>query len=214
MSTTSTRSAAAVRPRVVSRADEDGDEPEGTTPPLIAEGDSSSDDDLPFDPDAFDCELDELDLSDCEVPRRGGGVSTPFVGCTAWFLPEVPMGLQGAGLRFSGGAETEDATLMADGFEDLAAALSEILVGYDIRRSSGEPYPQPYRNPEALRAIPTPLFLGLLQFATQGEASWGKGDASSDSGGTSSTGTRLHRPKTAARKPSRLGRRQGRNSQW
>lgn len=208
--TSPTKPRPATRPRIV----EGDEEPDVASFEDAAADRDTADEGLPFDPDAFDCELDELDLSDCEVPRRGGGVSTPFVGCTAWFLPEVPMGLQGAGLRFSGGAETEDATLMADGFEDLAAALSEILVGYDIRRSSGEPYPQPYRNPEALRAIPTPLFLGLLQFATQGEASWGKGDASSDSGGTYSTGTRLHRPKTAARKPSRLGRRQGRNSQW
>lgn len=213
MSTTSTTSKPrpAARPRIVESDDEQGD-----AASFNGAGDATraSDDDLPFDPDAFDCELDELDLSDCEVPRRGGGVNTPFAGCTAWFLPEVPMGLQEAGLRFSGGAENEDATLMADGFEGLAAALAEIVVGYDIRRSNGEPYPQPYQNPEALRAIPSELFYGLLQFATQGEAAWGKGDGSSGSDGTSSTGTKLHRPKTAARKPSRLGRRQGRNSQW
>lgn len=74
-------------------------------------------------------------------------------------------------------------------FTRICEFMAERIVGWDITDVRGKPYAQPYQNAEAIGAIPSPLFVHLVQ-AVKGDEPEGKDEAAapgSPAGSSTST---------------------------
>lgn len=153
--------------------------------------------DLPFDPSTFGRLADEIDewtFDHCAIkvgsapktpqdpPQR---VLYPFSGQAFWLLPYGPIELDNALLQFAGGAQDERPADMASSFEALCEGLARLVVGWTLEDPIDGPYPQPWKNPDAFRMIPSEAFYYIIQIYRSGEYPEARPNASGRRLGTS-----------------------------
>ena len=141
---------------------------------------------LPFDPSRYKAgfEPEEIPLSDIEVTGMAGITRRPWVGESVWveaFLdPDDEMALMAA---YQGiGSAGDDASVEAQ-FTALCEVMSRIIHAWTLTDKHGEALPQPYRNPDAFRHMPTRLMFALItrlmETGRQGGTSAPKGGSAS-----------------------------------
>lgn len=114
----------------------------------------------------FKIQPDAISLDDYAITLRDGTEIAPNEGESVWVLP---IGLSFGALTalqkyqaMAGGTITDGDPRIESAFDELLGALADIIVAWDITDVMGEPYEQPYHNPDALRALPAGLLFHIL----------------------------------------------------
>lgn len=149
----------------------------------------------------FKIQPEPISMDDYTV-TVGGQDYAPHEGETVYLLPVgLSFGALTALQRYqamaAGGAIRDGDDRLEGAFDELLAALADIIVAWDLTDITGEPYEQPYRNPAALRALPAgTLFhiLGQLRGVSGDDA---EGKASSPRLVRGASGTRPRPARTA-----------------
>lgn len=150
--------------------------------------------DLPFSFDDFPFDLEEFPMDDASVEGRDGGKTYPYVGASVWLAPfQAPLSLVEGGAATRGNPEAQARALPM-----LREGISQCVAGHTlIDPRTGEYYPQFWRNPDALLALPSETMYDLISLIMNGELSESrKKDVSSGRAGTTtrrSTGRRTRR---------------------
>lgn len=142
-------------------------------------------DDLPFDPDAFDFELEEFPMDDASVSDRSGDKAYPYIGASVWLAPfPAPSALIEGGASLAGADAARAVALPM-----LRHGISECVAGHTLRNPrTGDYYPQFWRQPDALSDLPAETLFDLVSIIQNGELSETRKNASS--GGRAGTSTR------------------------
>jgi len=147
-------------------------DPEDDTEDVPVPASYSDDEDLPYDPAAFGQWADEIDrfsLDGC-VTKRGDRELYMFEGQSFWVHPVIPATLTNAWMSMAGASEGKNLGRVGDAFDPLCEGLSRCLVGWDvIDPVTGDPLDQPWRNPAAIRELPTEALYYIIQTVAMGE---------------------------------------------
>lgn len=166
---------------------------------------AGGDGDLPFDLAQFGSLADEIDewaFDHCPI-KRGDRVLYPFQGQSFWLLPYGTAELDNALLQFAGGAQDERPGDMAGSFDSLREGLSRVVAGWTLEDPVDGPYPQPWRNPDVWRLVPSEVLYYVIQLYRSGEYPEARPNGSGRQLGTSG----IRRSSGQRTRPSNTGRR-------
>jgi hypothetical protein len=181
-------------------------DPEDDTEDVPVPVSYSDDEDLPYDPAAFGQWADEIDrfsLDGC-VTKRGERELYMFEGQSFWVHPVIPATLTNAWISMAW-AKEGNMGRFGDSFAPLCEGLSRCVVGWDIMDPvTGEPYDQPWRNPDAIRELPTEALYYIVQTVAMGETPADRPNGSTlrrgGSGTRRSSGQKTRNSSTAPRR--------------
>lgn len=146
---------------------------------------------LPFSPDDFAFDLEEVAFDDSSITDRHGAKSYPYGGCSVWLTPFAAPASMIEGATALQGGPAEQAVAIPLIRKGIAACVA----GHNlVNPATGEFFPQFWRNPDALQDVPVETLFDLWSIVVNGElaATRGKGSSNGRAGTTTraSTGTR------------------------
>lgn len=150
---------------------------------------------------------DRVYLDNFRLKRIGNnGFFTPHAGQSIWVLPYGgQLGEAFAQLGFSRAMQSGDSAEMDKAVDAMCRVIAERIAAWDLRDpATGEPYPQPFRNPAVIReraaSLVWHMYSLVLGIEPEGNADGGEVNSPPISSTTRGQGAKITRAKAAPRR--------------